>query len=77
MHNRNNALPKSHQILHDELELDPRIKIDLNNELDMEMATVRDKLAFKVEKSELKLQKLLEHFIHPITCIPFTVCKIS
>jgi len=50
---------------------------DLNKELEMEMMAVRDKLAFKVEKSELELQKLLEHFIHPITYLPFIVCKIS
>jgi len=74
---RNNALPKFHQITHDELELDLRITVDLNKELEMEMIAVRGRLAFKVEKSELELQKLLEHFIHPITCLPFTVCKIS
>ncbi|RLU19459.1 hypothetical protein DMN91_008016 [Ooceraea biroi] len=50
---------------------------DLNKELEMEMTAVREKLAFKMERSELALQKLLEHFIHPITCLPFTICKIS
>ncbi|XP_025994269.1 cilia- and flagella-associated protein 44 isoform X2 [Solenopsis invicta] len=73
---RNNALPKSHQISYKELELDPRITADLNKELDVEMATVREKLAFKVEKSELGLQKLVEYFVQPITCLPFVVCKI-
>ncbi|EZA55647.1 hypothetical protein X777_04289, partial [Ooceraea biroi] len=67
---RNNALPKFHQITHDELELDLRIMTDLNKELEMEMTAVREKLAFKMERSELALQKLLEHFIHPITCLP-------
>ncbi|XP_011859838.1 PREDICTED: uncharacterized protein LOC105557260 isoform X2 [Vollenhovia emeryi] len=74
---RNNALPKSHQITYKELELDPRITADLNKELDTEMAAIREKLAFKVEKSELGLQKLLDHFVQPVTCLPFVVCKIS
>ncbi|XP_011636228.1 uncharacterized protein LOC105426623 [Pogonomyrmex barbatus] len=74
---RNNALPESHQITDKELELDPRITDDLNKELDAEMAIVREKLAFQMEKSELGLQKLLKHFVQPITCLPFVVCKIS
>ncbi|KYN22810.1 WD repeat-containing protein 52 [Trachymyrmex cornetzi] len=74
---RNNALPKFHQLSHKELELDFRIIADLNKELDAEMSAVFEKLAFKVEKSELGLQKLLEHFVQPVTCLPFVVCKIS
>lgn len=77
MHIRNNTLPKPYQITCQELELDPRITADLNKELDAEMAVVHKKLAFKVEKSELGLQKLLEHFVQPITFLPFVVCKIS
>ncbi|XP_036151277.1 cilia- and flagella-associated protein 44 [Monomorium pharaonis] len=73
---RNNALPKSHQITYKEWELDPRITVDLNKELDTEIAVVREKLAFKVEKSELGLQKLVEYFVRPITCIPFVISKI-
>ncbi|KAG5315180.1 CFA44 protein, partial [Acromyrmex insinuator] len=74
---RNNALPKFHQLSQKELELDFRIIADLNKELDAEMSIVCEKLAFKVEKSELGLQKLLKHFVQPITCLPFVVCKIS
>ncbi|XP_011056677.1 PREDICTED: cilia- and flagella-associated protein 44, partial [Acromyrmex echinatior] len=74
---RNNALPKFHQLSQKELELDFRIIADLNKELDAEMSTVCEKLAFKVEKSKLGLQKLLKHFVQPITCLPFVVCKIS
>ncbi|XP_067210276.1 cilia- and flagella-associated protein 44 isoform X2 [Linepithema humile] len=74
---RNDALPKSHQMTHEEFELDSRITADLNKELDAEMAAVREKLAFKVEKNELGLQKLLEHFIKPVMCLPFVVCKMS
>lgn len=74
---RNKTLPDSHRLTHEELELDTRITDDLNKELDAEMAAVREKLAFKIEKSELGLQKLVDHFIKPITCLPFAVCKIS
>ncbi|XP_014472910.1 PREDICTED: cilia- and flagella-associated protein 44 [Dinoponera quadriceps] len=73
---RNNALPKLHQITRDELELDPRITANLNQELEAEMNAVREKFAFKVEKSEIGLRKLMEHFIHPITGLPFVVCKV-
>lgn len=67
---------KSQQIPHDEFELDPRITADLNKHLDEKMELVRRKLAFKVEKSKLRLRKLMNHFIEPITCLPFEVCKI-
>ncbi|KYN44488.1 WD repeat-containing protein 52 [Trachymyrmex septentrionalis] len=74
---RNNALPKFHQLNHKELELDFRIIADLNKELDAKMSAVRQEFAFKVEKSELALQKLLKYFVQPITHLPFVVCKIS
>ncbi|KYN07248.1 WD repeat-containing protein 52 [Cyphomyrmex costatus] len=74
---KNNTLPKIHQLTYKELELDLRIIADLNKELDAEMTAVREKLAFKVKKSELGLQKLLEHFVQPVICLPFAVCKIS
>lgn len=74
---RNNALPKSHRIIREELELDLRITTDLNKELETEMIIVREKLAFKIEKSKLRLQKLLRYFIQPIAHLPFAICKIS
>ncbi|KAL6428441.1 hypothetical protein ACFW04_008603 [Cataglyphis niger] len=74
---RNNDLPKSHRIARKELELDPRIIADLNKELEAEMIIVQEKLAFKIEKSQLGLQKLFEYFIQPITHLPFAICKIS
>ncbi|XP_019696509.1 uncharacterized protein LOC105182290 [Harpegnathos saltator] len=73
---RNNTLSKPHQISREELELDSRITADLNQELETEMATVRERFAFKVERSEIGLQKLMEHFIHSITGLPFVVYKI-
>ncbi|EFN70133.1 WD repeat-containing protein 52 [Camponotus floridanus] len=74
---RNNALPKSHRITSEELELDLRITADLSKELETEMIIIREKLAFKVEKSKLRLQKLLKHFIQPIAHLPFAICKMS
>ena len=59
------------------MELDFRIIADLNKELDAKMSAVRQEFAFKVEKSELALQKLLKYFVQPITHLPFVVCKIS
>ncbi|XP_048505660.1 cilia- and flagella-associated protein 44 isoform X2 [Athalia rosae] len=73
---RNHNLIKSQQIPHEDFELDPRITTDLNQHLEAEMNLVYRKLAFKVEKSKLRLQKLMTHFIQPITCLPFEVCKI-
>jgi len=57
--------------------LDLRITADLSKELETEMIIVREKLAFKVEKSKLRLQKLLKHFIQPIAHLPFAICKMS
>ncbi|XP_050459149.1 cilia- and flagella-associated protein 44 isoform X3 [Cataglyphis hispanica] len=74
---RNNELPKSHRIARKELELDPRIIADLDKELEAEMIIVHEKLAFKIEKSQLGLQKLFEYFIQPITHLPFAIYKIS
>lgn len=73
---RNRDLIQSQQIPHEEFELDPRITEDLNQQLQAEMDLVHRKLAFKVEKSKLRLEKLMNHFIKPITCLPFEVCKI-
>ncbi|XP_015588735.2 uncharacterized protein LOC107264707 [Cephus cinctus] len=72
----NRYLVKSQQIPQEEFELDPRITEDLNEQLKAEMNLVHKKLAFKVEKSKLGLKKLMDHFIEPITCLPFAVRRI-
>ena len=33
-------------------------------------------MEFKAEKSKLRLKKLMDHFIEPITCLPFGVFRI-
>ncbi|KAI4492234.1 hypothetical protein M0802_009924 [Mischocyttarus mexicanus] len=73
---RNHSLLKSQQIPREDLELDPRITADLNKQLEMEMDLVHRKEAFQVEKSKLALKKLMDHFIEPITCVPFAVSRI-
>ncbi|KAL2733263.1 cilia- and flagella-associated protein 44 isoform X1 [Vespula maculifrons] len=73
---RNRNLLKSQQIPHKNFELDPRITADLNNQLKMQMDLIHRKEAFQIEKSTLALKKLMDHFIEPITCIPFAVCRI-
>ncbi|XP_015185345.1 PREDICTED: cilia- and flagella-associated protein 44 [Polistes dominula] len=73
---RNRSLLKSQQIPREDLELDPRITADLNEQLEMEMDLVHRKEAFQVEKSKLALKKLMDHFIEPITCVPFAVSRI-
>ncbi|KAK0088856.1 hypothetical protein PV325_010453 [Microctonus aethiopoides] len=73
----NSTLLKSQQISEAELELDPRITSDLNNQLKSEIDLVHKKMKFKVEKCRLALEKLTNQFIKPMTCVPFAVCKIS
>ncbi|KAK2582044.1 hypothetical protein KPH14_002749 [Odynerus spinipes] len=73
---RNRSLLKSQQIPRENFELDPRITADLNEQLKIEMNLVHKKEAFQVEKSELGLKKLMDHFIEPITCVPFAVSRI-
>lgn len=73
---RNNSLPISQRLSDSELELDPRITADLNEQLQAEMDLVHKKLAYNAEKCKLRLKKLMDHFIEPITCLPFAVKKI-
>ncbi|XP_076234530.1 cilia- and flagella-associated protein 44 isoform X2 [Calliopsis andreniformis] len=71
---RNNSLLSSQQI--SQFELDHRIVGDLEHQLRAQITLTREKLAFQVEKSQLGLQKLIDYFITPITCLPFGVCGI-
>ncbi|XP_076652358.1 cilia- and flagella-associated protein 44 isoform X2 [Halictus rubicundus] len=72
--NRNKKLSPSQQISH--FELDPRITEDLEQHLKEQIALMQRKLEFQVEKSRLELEKLMDHFITPITHLPFAVCSI-
>ncbi|XP_076298900.1 cilia- and flagella-associated protein 44 isoform X2 [Lasioglossum baleicum] len=72
--NRNRKLIPSQQISH--FELDPRITEDLEQHLKEQIALMQRKLEFQMEKSRLELEKLMDHFVTPITHLPFAVCSI-
>ncbi|XP_011307884.1 uncharacterized protein [Fopius arisanus] len=74
---RNKALIKSQQIPPSNFILDNRIVNDLNSQLKYEMDLITQRMAFKLEKSKLILKKLMDHFVSPITCLPFAVCRTS
>ncbi|XP_017757877.1 PREDICTED: uncharacterized protein LOC108549132 [Eufriesea mexicana] len=71
---KNKHVLQSQQIL--QFELDPRIVEDLEQQLKAHTVLTQKKLEFKVEKSKLELQKLMKHFVTPITCLPFGVYGI-
>ncbi|KAH0534340.1 hypothetical protein KQX54_003166 [Cotesia glomerata] len=73
---RNNELPESQQLDPEELELDPRITEDLDRELKEKLEDVYRKSEFDLEKSRLSLEKLLDFYIRPLTCVPFAVSRI-
>lgn len=56
--------------------VDQRITDDLTNMLKDQMDLVYKQLAFDEEKSKVRLKKLMDHFIEPITCMPFAVKRL-
>lgn len=56
--------------------MDPRIVEDLEQQLKTQIILTQQKLEFEVEKNKLQLEKLMNHFIMPITCLPFAVYGI-
>ncbi|CAB0030340.1 unnamed protein product [Trichogramma brassicae] len=74
---RNDKLPASQRLTEQELQLDPRISADLDEQLKEQMDIVYRKSEYKQEKCRLRLKKLMEHFIEPITCIPFAWKKLQ
>lgn len=74
---RNRKLIKSQQISASDFVLDERISEDLNRQLGREMELIGERMAFKIEKNKLILGKLMDHFVRPITCLPFGVSRIS
>ena len=73
---RNESLPVSQRLTEADLELDPRITADLNEHLKAQLDLVSRKLEYRQEKAKLRLKKLMDHFVEPITCLPFGVIKI-
>nr|XP_033337675.1 cilia- and flagella-associated protein 44 [Megalopta genalis] len=72
--NRNRKLLPSQQISH--FELDPRITEDLEQYLKEQISLTQRKLEFQFDKSKLELEKLMDHFVTPITHLPFAVRSI-
>jgi hypothetical protein len=73
---RNTQLPSSQQFTAAELEIDPRITVDLEEQLKVEMNLVQRKMSFDVEKEKLAGQKLIEYFIEPLESFPIEVIGI-
>lgn len=70
---RNSKLLPSQIIPVEELELDERVTEYLDDKLEEQLALVRRKMAFDVQKSEVGLNKLMSHFIEPLSYYPFIV----
>lgn len=73
---RNEKLLPTQVIPRRELEVDPRVTKDLHDQLEADLALVKRKLAFDVEKSTVGLKKLFAHFTDPLDCFPLTVYAV-
>ena len=73
---RNTRLLFSQIIPSDELVLDLRITADLDSKLKKELELVKRKLAFDVQKSEIRLNKLMNYFINPLGYFPICVSTV-
>ncbi|XP_076637400.1 cilia- and flagella-associated protein 44 isoform X1 [Colletes latitarsis] len=71
---RNKSLLPSQQI--SRFELDTRIIEDLEQYLKAQTALTQENLEFQKKKSKLELQKFMNHFITPITHLPFAISSI-
>lgn len=74
---RNENLQPTQVIPRKQLEIDPRITAHLEERLSADLALVKRKLAFQVEKSKVAMEKLLDHFTEVVDCFPITVNAIQ
>ncbi|XP_017782969.1 PREDICTED: uncharacterized protein LOC108567166 [Nicrophorus vespilloides] len=74
---RNDALPESQRIPLEELELDSRVTDNLDEKLKADEYLVERKLAFDVEKSNILLTKMREHFLLSLDMYPITVKSVK
>lgn len=74
---RNAKLPPTQIIPREEFEIDPRITAHLEERLGADLALVKRKLAFEVERSRLAVEKLKIHFTDPVDLFPITVRGIG
>lgn len=73
---RNARLLPTQVIPREELEIDERITKDLQDTLDADLALVKRKLAFDVEKSTVGITKMLKHFSEDMDFFPITMTAV-
>jgi hypothetical protein len=74
---KNQRLLPSQVIPVEQLEVDKRVTRHLDMILEEELALVKRKLAFDVQKSEVRMWKLRNHFIDNLSHIPFVVSGLN
>lgn len=74
---RNARLLPTQVISREEFEVDPLITMDLNDRLEADLALVKRKLAFAVEKSTVGMKKMLAHFSDDLDFFPICVKGIK
>ncbi|KAJ8952048.1 hypothetical protein NQ318_010958 [Aromia moschata] len=74
---RNAKLLPSQVIPREKLELDPRISEEVDKSFEDKLNLVKRKLAYDVEKSEVRMKKLLSHFTDPVDIHPFKLKGIN
>lgn len=70
---RNEKLLYSQRISEEELEIDPRITEYINSQMEAKTNLVKRKLAYEVEKSTIRLQKIKKFLIDPLDLFPIRV----
>jgi WD40 repeat protein len=74
---KNQRLLPSQVIPVEQLEVDKRVTRHLDMILEEELALVKRKLVFDVQKSEVRMWKLRNHFIDNLSHIPFVVSGLN
>lgn len=74
---RNQKLLPTQIIPREMLELDPRITSNLEEKLNAELELVKRKLAYDVEKSSIRMEKLKIHYIDPLDVFPISVQGVN
>ncbi|XP_049940843.1 cilia- and flagella-associated protein 44-like [Schistocerca serialis cubense] len=74
---RNQQLPESQVIPHDEFEIDKRIRKDMEAELDSYFQMMHRKIDFIVEKSTLGLHKVQDYFLNSLDSQIITVLSLN
>lgn len=70
-------LPASQVLDRSVFELDPRISERLQFKIDEEMALLQRRIAFRVAKSRLLMNKIQNHFVNKIASLDVTVRAIK